>query len=211
MITLYFSRNYNPRLAVATARYLQAPLRYEFAAPVDPAHSDRFRKLNPNLRLPILVEEHITGAAASRGGRKAHCCQATGCDRPRPSRWFRRNCASAKRDVSHGRVRVRSYVMEEPVNEQVNLREERVVLERRPVDRELGSTEAAFEDRTIEAEERAEEAVVDKQAKVVEEVALRKEADERTETISDTVRHTEVEVEDERANQITPDRTKRGL
>ncbi len=58
MITLYFSRNYNPRLAVATARYLQAPLRYEFAAPVDPAHSDRFRKLNPNLRLPILVEEH---------------------------------------------------------------------------------------------------------------------------------------------------------
>ena len=116
-----------------------------------------------------------------------------------------------KRDVSHGRVRVRSYVMEEPVNEQVNLREERVVLERRPVDRELGSTEAAFEDRTIEAEERAEEAVVDKKARVVEEVALRKEADQRTETISDTVRHTEVEVEDDRANQATPDRTKRGL
>ena len=40
-----------------------------------------------------------------------------------------------KRDVSHGRVRVRSYVVEEPVEEQVNLRQEHVHVERRPVDR----------------------------------------------------------------------------
>ena len=103
-----------------------------------------------------------------------------------------------KRDVDLGRVRVRSYVVEQPVSEDVTLHEERVEIERRPVDRAPGTAEAAFTDRTIEAEERAEEAVVSKEARVVEEIALRRQAEERTETVSDTVRRTEVEVEDER-------------
>jgi uncharacterized protein (TIGR02271 family) len=116
-----------------------------------------------------------------------------------------------KRDVSHGRVRIRSYVVETPVEEQVTLREERVAVERRPVDRALGDAEQAFQERTIEAEERSEEAVVSKEARVTEEVVVRKEAEQRTETVSDTVRQTEVEVEDERGNTIsgtgTTDRT----
>jgi len=103
-----------------------------------------------------------------------------------------------KRDVSHGRVRIRSYVVETPVNEQVNLREEHVHVERRPVDRALTGDENLFRERTIEAEERAEEAVVSKEARVTEELVIRKEAHERTETVSDTVRHTQVDVEDER-------------
>jgi len=116
-----------------------------------------------------------------------------------------------KRDVSHGRVRIRSYVVETPVEEQVTLREERVAVERRPADRALGDAEQAFQERTIEAEERGEEAVVSKKARVTEEVVVRKEAEQRTETVSDTVRQTEVEVEDERGNRIsgtgTTDRT----
>jgi uncharacterized protein (TIGR02271 family) len=116
-----------------------------------------------------------------------------------------------KRDVSHGRVRIRSYVVETPVEEQVTLREERVAVERRPVDRALGDAEQAFQERTIEAEERGEEAVVSKEARITEEVVVRKEAEQRTETVSDTVRQTEVEVEDERGNTIsgtgTTDRT----
>ena len=56
-----------------------------------------------------------------------------------------------------------------------------------------------FQERTIEVEERGEEAVVSKEARVVEEVVVRKEAEQRTETISDTVRKTEVDVEDERS------------
>jgi uncharacterized protein (TIGR02271 family) len=107
-----------------------------------------------------------------------------------------------KRDVSHGRVRIRSYVVETPVEEQVTLREERVAVERRLVDRALGDAEQAFQERTIEAEERGEEAVVSKEARVTEEVVIRKEAEQRTETVSDTVRQTEVEVEDERGNRV---------
>lgn len=53
---LYFSRNLNPRVAVAVARYLDAPVQFVFAAPLDPAQMEKFRPLNPNLRLPILVE-----------------------------------------------------------------------------------------------------------------------------------------------------------
>lgn len=52
---LLFSRNPNPRLAVAVARHLQAPVEYEFAAPLAPGQAERYRHLNPCLRLPILV------------------------------------------------------------------------------------------------------------------------------------------------------------
>jgi uncharacterized protein (TIGR02271 family) len=104
-----------------------------------------------------------------------------------------------KREVGHGRVRIRSYVVETPVQEQVTLREERVNVERRPVDRPLTSAdEALFQERTVEVAKTAEEAVVAKEARVVEEVTLRKTAEERTETVRDTVRRTEVDVEDDR-------------
>ncbi len=108
----------------------------------------------------------------------------------------------AKRDVNHGRVRVRSYVVETPVTEDVNLREERVHIERRPVGdtaSTVGTGDAGlFQERTIDVEERSEEAVVAKEARVVEEVVVRKEAEERVQTVQDTVRRTEVEVEDDR-------------
>jgi len=103
-----------------------------------------------------------------------------------------------KRDTGLGRVRVRSYVVETPVQEQVTLREERVDIERRPVDRPVAAGDDAFRERTVEAAARREEAVVSKEARVTEEVVVRKTADERTETVRDTVRRTEVEVEDER-------------
>lgn len=52
---LLFSRNPNPRLAVAVARHLEAEVEFEFAAPQAPGQSERYRALNPNLLLPILV------------------------------------------------------------------------------------------------------------------------------------------------------------
>jgi stress response protein YsnF len=104
-----------------------------------------------------------------------------------------------KRQAAGGRVRVRSYVVETPFEEQVTLQQERVHVERRPVDRPVQPGDAVFQERVIEASERSEEAVVTKEARVVEEIGLRKEADTRTETVRDTVRRQEVEVEDDRA------------
>ncbi|AZO22178.1 glutathione S-transferase family protein [Mesorhizobium sp. M1E.F.Ca.ET.045.02.1.1] len=52
---LLFSRNPNPRLAVAAARYLKAEIAFEFASPTARGQAERYRALNPNLTLPILV------------------------------------------------------------------------------------------------------------------------------------------------------------
>ncbi len=100
-----------------------------------------------------------------------------------------------KREVDRGGVRVRSYVTEKPVHEQIRLRQEHVSVNRRPIDREVGSADDAFRDRTIEMTETSEEAVVGKKAHVVEEVIVRKTADERVEDINETVRRTDVDVE----------------
>ncbi|WBU60014.1 YsnF/AvaK domain-containing protein [Paracoccus albus] len=98
-----------------------------------------------------------------------------------------------KRDVDLGTVRVRSYVREVPVSEDVQLTSERVEIQRNPVDREAGA--GAFEERVIEAREHSEEAIVDKEARVVEEIELAKKRETRTEHVEDTVRKTEVEIE----------------
>ena len=101
-----------------------------------------------------------------------------------------------KRRVLRGGVRVYSRVVEQPVEENVNLQEERVRVERRPVNRPVTDADLrAGQDQVIEVDEYAEEAVVAKQARVVEEVRVGKETSQRTETIRDTVRHTEVDVE----------------
>ncbi len=100
-----------------------------------------------------------------------------------------------KREVDRGGVRVRSYIVSTPVSEQVTLREETVGIERRPVNRVVATGDDAFRDRSIEALATGEEAVVGKQAVVTEEIGVRKDVGQRTEEVRDTVRHTEVEVE----------------
>lgn len=101
-----------------------------------------------------------------------------------------------KRTVESGGVRVRSRVVEKPVKETLRLREEHIVVDRRPVNRE--ATQADFDnlqEGDIELTERAERAVVGKEARVVEEIAIGKTVTEHEETVSDTVRKTQVDVD----------------
>jgi uncharacterized protein (TIGR02271 family) len=101
-----------------------------------------------------------------------------------------------KREVERGTVRVRSYVVERPVQAQVTLREERLRVDRRSVERPVSAAgEEAFRECVVEVSAIGEEAVVSKEMRVVEEVEIRKEAIERVQTVSDTVRRTEVVVE----------------
>jgi uncharacterized protein (TIGR02271 family) len=101
-----------------------------------------------------------------------------------------------KRSVPRGGVRIYSRVLEQPVEETVRLRQERVAVERQPVDRPVTEADLrAATDKVVEVKEYAEEPIVSKQARVVEEVRVGKEATERAETIRDTVRHTDVRVE----------------
>lgn len=98
-----------------------------------------------------------------------------------------------KRQVNTGGVRVYSRVTETPVSESVSLREEHATIERRPVDRP--ATAADLKEGWTEVTNSEERAVVSKSARVVEEVVVGKEASQRTETVNETLRGTEVEVE----------------
>lgn len=105
-----------------------------------------------------------------------------------------------KRAVERGHLRVRSYTVETPVEETVNLRDETIHVERRAVDAPgTPVPEDAFRERNIEVTETDEEAVVAKEARVREELVVRKDVEQHRKTVSDTVRRTEVEVEDDRA------------
>lgn len=109
-----------------------------------------------------------------------------------------------KRAVDSGGVRVDMRVEEVPVSEQVTLREEHVDVQRRRVDRPVSDADlAALQHGTFELRETNEEALVSKQARIVEEVVIHKDVTERTATIQDTVRHTEVDVEQVPAGAIT--------
>lgn len=101
-----------------------------------------------------------------------------------------------KREVERGGVRVRSRIIERPVEESLRLREERVSVQRTPVNRP--ATEAdlnAFQGNQIEVIQHAEVPVVAKTANVVEEISVGKDVTEREEVIHDTVRKTDVQVE----------------
>ncbi|MDQ1611934.1 MAG: hypothetical protein QOG00_1865 [Pyrinomonadaceae bacterium] len=101
-----------------------------------------------------------------------------------------------KREVERGGVRVETLITEKPVEENVELREEHVNVERRPVDYTFHGTESeAFKESLVEIREAYEELVVNKKARVVEEVVVNKDVEQRTETVHETLRRTDVNVE----------------
>jgi uncharacterized protein (TIGR02271 family) len=101
-----------------------------------------------------------------------------------------------KETVERGRMRVYSVVTEQPIEENVALREETIRVQRRPVDRTIPADPTLFQEKSVEVVERAEVAHVDKVARVVEEVVVGKEVSERVETVHDTVRRQDVQVEE---------------
>jgi uncharacterized protein (TIGR02271 family) len=100
-----------------------------------------------------------------------------------------------KRAVNRGTTRIRRFVVETPVEQQVSLRDETIRVERRAVTGGSAVTGADFTERTVEITETDEEAVVAKTARVTEEVVVSKDVSERVETVRDTVRRDEVEIE----------------
>ncbi len=113
------------------------------------------------------------------------------------------NVEIGKETVETGRMRVYTVVSEEPVDEDVTLREETIRVERRPVDRAVTADPTLFQEKSIEVVEHGEVAQVDKVARVVEEVVVGKDVSERVETVHDTVRHQDVKVEEVKGSGVT--------
>jgi len=114
--------------------------------------------------------------------------------------------ALAKEELEIGKrtterqYRIRVYPVERPVEEQVNLRDERVEIERRPASGQRPAGDADLAARDIDVIERHEEPVVAKKLRADEEVVIRKTVQDRTETVRDTVRETKVDVDDSGAS-----------
>ena len=114
-----------------------------------------------------------------------------------------------KRVVQRGGVRVHTSVSERPVEESVTLREETVNVKRQKVDRAATSADfaaAQTEDFTVTT--KAEVPVVAKEARIVEEVVVGKNVSEREETVRDTVKRTDVTIDE--TGGATDKRNKKG-
>ena len=116
------------------------------------------------------------------------------------------NLAVGKREVQRGGVRVFSHVTERPVEESVSLHEEHVTVERHAVDRPAGANAFSATNGVVEVTETAEVPIIAKEARVVEEVVVGKQATDRVETVRDTVRRTDVEVEQIPGQTVTKDK-----
>lgn len=100
-----------------------------------------------------------------------------------------------KRLVDEGTTRIRRFVTEKPVEAQVTLHEEHAEVVRRAVSDPTFVKDIDWSDTTIEVLETSEQAVVSKSARVAEEVVVGKTGSDRVETVHDTVRRQQVEVE----------------
>jgi len=105
-----------------------------------------------------------------------------------------------KQTVTSGTTTVRRFVVETPVEQQVSLYDERVIVERRKPVTDAATGETLTEV-TVEMIETSEVPVVGKGVKVREEVVVRRERTSRVETVRDTVRRDEIEITRSDENQ----------
>ena len=98
-----------------------------------------------------------------------------------------------KEKVETGRMRIYNVVSESKVSKSIDLVDETVTVQRRPVNR--AALEDAFKERVFELSEFDERALVSKRAQVVEEINLAKQAETKGQTVTETVRRSDVRVE----------------
>jgi uncharacterized protein (TIGR02271 family) len=99
-----------------------------------------------------------------------------------------------KRLVNNGTTRVRRFVVESAVEQQVALYDERVVVERRRPVTDTATGES-FTELSIEVVETSEVPIVTKGVHVREEIVVRKQRSKRETTVRGTVRRDEIEIE----------------
>jgi stress response protein YsnF len=101
-----------------------------------------------------------------------------------------------KREVETGGIRMRSRIVERPVEEHLRLREEHIEIERNRVNRPATERDFQnFKEGETTITERKEVPVVNKEARVVEEIKIGKHTEQREETVRGTVRKTDVDVD----------------
>lgn len=99
-----------------------------------------------------------------------------------------------KRTENRGTARIRRFIVESAVEQELTLRSERVVVERRrPVQDQV--TGEILTELTLEVMETEEVPVIQKRQRLREEIVVRTERSERVEVVRDTLRRDEVAIE----------------
>jgi hypothetical protein len=94
-------------------------------------------------------QQQFSGSTGTPHRNARRSRQAAKCQRRNGDSGYREQLQVGKREVEHGGVRVRSRVIEKPVEEHLRLREERVVVNRRPVNREVTSATRRISSKAI--------------------------------------------------------------
>ena len=179
-----------------TAEVEEAPVQLRTAEPPAQQRFEEPRVEQPKVQQPIVQQPQVAERAEPRPIQPA---QATPVEEERIP-LVQEELRIDRRQVSRGGARVRSVIRETPAEEHVQLTAEHVDVENRPSERRLSLEEVKsgglLKERIFEIREMREEPVITKEAFVREEVIVRKTVQERTETVRDTVRRTEVEVEE---------------
>jgi len=148
---------------------------------------------------PVDVHEHATriGADVPIEAKALVTAPGTtkGADKEEVMRLAEEQMNVGKQMFETGTTRVRRFVTERPVEAQVNLHEEHAKVVRRAVNDPNYIADIDWSDKEYTVTETAERPVVSKTARVVEEIAVGREGSERTETVRDTVRRQQAEVE----------------
>jgi len=100
-----------------------------------------------------------------------------------------------KRQMEGGKTRVRRFVVERPVEANVTLHEEHCEVVRRAITDPNYIKDIDWSEQVIEVTDTIEQPVVSKSARVAEEVVIRKKGSDRVETVHDTVRRQQLDVE----------------
>lgn len=109
-----------------------------------------------------------------------------------------------KRLVREGSTRIRRYVTEEDVSENVKLREQHAEIFRHKADgRPVDAGDVDWSEKEVVVDEFAEKPVINKTAHIAEEVQVKKANTERDETVTGTVRQQHVDVERRREDGKT--------
>jgi len=108
----------------------------------------------------------------------------------------------SKRTENRGTVRIHRYTVGTPVEQQVTLQSERVVVERRRPATDKVTGEVLTEV-SVEVVETAEVPVVEKRVRLREEVVVRAERTQKVETVRETVRRDEVDIQETRGKRTS--------
>ena len=104
-----------------------------------------------------------------------------------------------KRLVSEGSTRVRRYTVTDDVSKEVSLHEQHADIFRRPLTQHASPDDVDWSEKTVEVAETHELPVINKTVQVKEEVVVRTDQSERVETVNDSVRRQEVDIDHARA------------